>query len=117
MKKILSLISVLVLLSGCTGYRMTSNIPPASKSVEPYPVMVTSGDLPVPYDEIGPLQVVVRPASYFAATPTEHEARLGLMQKAREMGANAVIKVTYESRWDVISMGHIEAHGIAVKEK
>ena len=110
---------VLVLLSGCTGYRMTSNLPPTSadREIEAYPVTITEGDLDVPYEEIGPLEVVIRPASMLNAKPTQRHAQLGLVQKAREMGASAVIHVTYEEGFDVISFGHIQASGVAVKVK
>ena len=117
MKRVFCLVITLVLLSGCSGYRMTSNVPTGDPVTETYPVTISAGDLAVPYEEIGPLEVVVRPVSYFADSPTRREARLGLMQKARQMGATAVIKVTYEERFDLISMGHIAAQGIAVREK
>ncbi|MCP5013679.1 MAG: hypothetical protein GY938_00140 [Ketobacter sp.] len=110
---------LLMLMSGCSGYRMTSNVPPSSKdsAIESYPILVTEGDLEVPYDEIGPLEVIIRPASPFGAAPTERQARFGLMQKARDMGATAVIKVVFKEQFDLISWGHIEARGIAVKEQ
>lgn len=115
----LFLAALFMLLAGCSGYRMTSNIAPSSqvREIENYPVMVVEGDLAAGYDEIGPLEVVIRPASMFGATPTEREARLGMMQKAREMGASAVIKVIFQEKFDIVSWGHIEARGIAVKEK
>lgn len=119
MRRIIIISSMLVLLWGCSGYRMTSNVPPASKDreIEAYPVLVTQGDLPIAYDVIGPLEVSIRPATFFGAKPTEQQARLGLMQKARELGATAVINVTYKDQFDIISWGHIDARGIAVKEK
>lgn len=119
MKRAICLVSFLVLLSGCTGYRMTSNIPPSSKAMAAtdYPVTVTADDLDVPYEEIGPLEVVIRPPTLLNARPTQRHARLGLMQKAREIGATAVIKVTYEEQFDVVSFGHIKAQGMAVKIK
>lgn len=119
MKKLIALSCLLVWLGGCTGYRMTSNIPPGSKDreIEAYPVTITEGDLEVPYEEIGPLEVVIRPSSMLSDKPTQRHARLGLMQKAREMGASAVIHVTYQEEFDVISFGHIEARGMAVKVK
>ena len=119
MKRLIFASCVLVLLSGCAGYRMTSNVAPASEDREigDYPVTVTEGDLEVPYEEIGPLEVVIRPVSMFGEKPTQRHARLGLMQKARQMGATAVIHVTYVEEFDVISFGHIEASGVAVKVK
>lgn len=119
MKRFLVLAATLVIVSGCSGYRMTSNIPPSSKdeATESYPVFVTQGDLDVAYEEIGPLEVVIRPSSMFNAAPTQRQARFGLMQKARDMGATAVIKVIFKEQFDLVSWGHIEASGIAVKEK
>lgn len=119
MRKIIFIASILVLLNACTGYRMTSNIPPSSKDADiaDYPVTVTADDLDVPYEEIGPLEVVIRPSTMLNSKPTKRHARLGLMQKARAIGATAVIKVTFEERFDVVSFGHIEARGVAVKIK
>ncbi|MEE2733533.1 MAG: hypothetical protein VYA55_22115 [Pseudomonadota bacterium] len=119
MKKVLLISVALVVLGGCTGYRMTSNVVPSSadRDAGDYPVTITEGNLDVPYEEIGPLEVVIRPASVFNEAPTQRHARLGLMQKARAMGATAVIHVTYEEEFDIISFGHIEARGVAVKVK
>lgn len=96
---------------------MTSNIPPLSKDsiVEKYPVYVTEGDLEAAYSEIGPISVVIRKPSLFHAAPTQKHARSGLMQKAREIGADAVIRVVYTEGFDAVTWGHIEASGIAVK--
>lgn len=106
-------------LAGCSTYRVTSNIPAGTVSEQPVsgPVMLLEGE-PTgerPFHELGPIEVSVRKGSPFVATPDRNEANRALRQKARDMGAEAVIRIRYESGFDVISWGHIQASGIAIR--
>jgi uncharacterized protein YbjQ (UPF0145 family) len=47
--------------------------------------------------------------------PTEEQANVVLSEKAKRIGADAVINVTYESKKSYTSWGVITARGIAVK--
>ncbi|MAR90136.1 MAG: hypothetical protein SV765_04740 [Pseudomonadota bacterium] len=108
---------LIMVLMACSGYRMKSNVDPASGDTvtTAYPVRLIAGDLDTPYQVIGPLEVIIRPPSPFHSPPEARHARQGLIRKARQMGANAVIKVTIREEFDIISFGHISASGIAVR--
>jgi len=118
MKRILPFLIACTLLPGCASYRITSNIPSpaASASIPEYPVRLIKGDqLDQPYHVLGPIKVVVRKTSPFLKTPDEREANIALRQKARQIGADAVIDVSYQPGFDIISWGHIAAEGTGVK--
>lgn len=106
-------------LPGCSTYRITSNIPAGTASVQPVsgPVMLLEGE-PTgerPFQELGAIEVSVRKGSPFVDTPDRDEADRALRQKARDMGAEAVIRIQYESDFDIISWGHIQASGIGIR--
>lgn len=106
-----------LLLTGCSTYRVTSNIPPAQHATPAStPVAVIEGE-PVAhrFEELGPIEVTVHKGSPVAATPTRKQADSALVQKARDMGADAVIRVQYESGFNVFSWGYISAAGVGVR--
>lgn len=119
--RIIQAISLLaaVSLTGCSTYRVTSNIPSGSASHGPVagPVLLMEGELPDAraYEELGPIEVTVRKGSPLVDAPTRQHADLALTQKARDMGAEAVIRIKYESGFDAMTWGHIEANGIAIR--
>lgn len=111
------LLMATVFLTGCSTYRVTSNIP-AADSVSPMrgPVMLVQGELPErDYRELGPIEVTVRKGSPFMNAPTQQQADVALIQKARDMGAEAVIRINYQSGFDILSWGHIKASGVGVQ--
>ena len=118
MKRVLILALWLILLPGCASYRITSNIPAPAHAgqVHLYPVQLLAGDrVDKPYEVLGPIKVVVRKTSLFLRTPDQREADIALRQKACQIGADAVIDISYEPGFDLISWGHIAAEGTGVK--
>ena len=106
-------------LAGCSTYRVTSNIPAGNTAHAPVagPVLLMEGELPDDraYEELGPIEVTVRKGSPLVEAPGREHADLALTQKARDMGAEAVIRIKYESGFDAMTWGHIEANGIAIR--
>ncbi len=117
MQRLIRITCVAMLLSGCATYRVTSNIPSAGEAAAVGgTVMVLQAEtLQRAYQELGPIQVTVRKGNPFMATPTHEQADLALRQKARDMGAEAIIRVHYEEGFGLMSGSHIKAEGIAIR--
>ena len=116
----LSLIAAVIAataLSGCATYRTDSNI-----TSEPGPavsskasVLILEGIPDKKYKELGPVEVSVKKLTAFHKDPTKEQANEALIEKARIIGADAVIKVTYESGIGFTTWGYIDAKGTGVK--
>lgn len=122
-----------VLLGGCASYRVSSNVdaPPApapaaspapaagqapAAAAAPVSVIVVEDALPGrKYRELGPIEVSVKKLTIFHKDPTKEQANEALIERARAMGADAVIKVTYKSGIGFTTWGYIDATGVAVK--
>lgn len=104
-------------LSGCATYRTDSNIdsaltPAATSQAD---VLIMEGVPDKKYKELGPIEVSVKKLTVFNKDPTKEQANAALVEKARVIGADAVIKVTYESGIGFTTWGYIDAKGIGVK--
>ncbi len=103
--------------SGC-AYRTSSNIKeqPPGTVVSTHPVIIAEDDLPGrKYEELGPVEVSVKKLTIFHADPTREQADEALIEKARVLGADAVINVTYESGIGLMTWGYMDAKGAGVK--
>ncbi|HMM74228.1 MAG TPA: heavy metal-binding domain-containing protein [Gammaproteobacteria bacterium] len=67
------------------------------------------------YQEIGPIEVSVKKLTVFHKDPTKEQAQEALRVRARTMGADAVINVTYASGVGFTTWGYMDAKGVAVK--
>jgi len=109
---------VVLAVSGCAAYRTDSNIssesPPAvSSSIK---VLVSEDSLPNRrYKVIGPIEVSVKKLTVFHNDPTKEQANEALSEKARIIGADAVVNVTYQSGIGFTTWGYIDAKGTGVK--
>ena len=104
-------------LSGCATYRTDSNIPsePTSTVSSKANVLIMEGVPDKKYKELGPIEVSVKKLTVFHKDPTKEQANEALIERARIIGADAVIKVTYESGIGFTTWGYIDAKGIGVK--
>jgi uncharacterized protein YbjQ (UPF0145 family) len=109
----------LLTASGCAAYRTDSHI-----SFSTTDIGAVKPDVPVgnyvdvsgkTVTKIGRVQAVVKKLTAFHSAPTIEQVHIVLGHKAKILGADAVINVTYESglSWD--SYGIMEAEGDAVK--
>jgi len=115
---LLALVIGIATTSGCATYRTSSNIKlePASTVDTTSHVIITEGDIPDrKYREIGPIEVSVKKLTAFHKNPTKEQANTALIEKARVIGANAVIKVTYKSGVGFTTWGYMDAQGTGVK--
>lgn len=106
--------------AGCAAYRVESNIEekpaPGASTAPAGQILLSEGNLPGrKYSEIGPVEVSVKKLTVFHADPTKEQANEALIEKARLMGANAVINVKYESGVGLTTWGYMDAKGTAVK--
>ena len=104
--------------SGCATYRTDSNIKsePASAIDTATHVIISEGDLPDrKYKVIGPIEVSVKKLTVFHKDPTKEQANEALIEKARVIGANAVINITYKSGVGFATWGYMDAKGTGVK--
>jgi putative heavy-metal-binding protein len=104
--------------SGCASYRVDSNIPaeatPALSSSAK--VLISEGSLPNrKYKELGPIEVSVKKLTALHPNPTKERANQALIEKARAIGADAVINVTYKSGVGFTTWGYMDAKGTGVK--
>lgn len=113
----LSAIIAVTLLSGCASYRTDSNIPSESKPsvASNANVLIMEGVPDKKYKELGPVEVSVKKLTAFHKDPTKEQANAALIEKARVIGADAVIKVTYESGIGFTTWGYMDAKGTGVK--
>ena len=118
----LQLLFVLIVAAaagGCAPYRTTSNIEavesaPAASAAKS--VIIAEDALPGrKYKEIGPIEVSVKKLTIFHKDPTKEQANEALIEKARIVGADAVINVTYKSGVGFTTWGYIDATGTGVK--
>jgi Putative heavy-metal-binding len=114
---ILAMVVVAIALSGCATYRTDSNIPsqPASSVIPQTNVLILEGIPDTKYKELGPIEVSVKKLTVFHKDPTKDQANEALAEKARIIGANAVINVTYKSGIGFTTWGYIDAKGTGVK--
>lgn len=99
------------------SYRTDSNItiestPPVASKTN---VLIIDGVPDKKYKELGPVEVSVKKLTIFHKDPTKEQANEALIEKARVIGADAVIKVTYESGIGFTTWGYMDAKGTGVK--
>ena len=79
-------------------------------------IILTEDNLPGrKYSELGPIEVSVKKLTLFHKDPTREQANEALIERARVLGADAVINITYESGIGFTTWGYIDAKGMAVK--
>ena len=104
--------------SGCASYRTDSNITsePAPSVRSSSNVLISEDSLPNrKYKELGPIEVSVKKLTVFHKDPTKEQANEALIEKARIIGADAVINVIYKSGIGLMTWGYIDANGTGVK--
>ena len=115
----LILLAVLVATTaGCASYRVSSNVESTPTTAAPSTanVLLAEDDLPgKTYTVIGPIEVSVKKATLFHEDPTKERANEALIEKARVIGANAVIRIAYTSGIGFTTWGYIDAKGVGVK--
>jgi len=109
---------IAALTSGCASYRTTSNISsdaPAGLTASTK-VLIAEDSLPnKKYKEIGPIEVSIKKLTVFHKDPTKEQANEALSEKARAIGADAVVNVTYKSGIGLTTWGYMDANGTGVK--
>lgn len=117
--KILTIAISVTILSGCASYRISSNIQNDSikeKSINKItPVLITEGTPKRKFKEISPIEISIKKLTIFHQDPTKEQANQALIEKAREIGADAVINVKYKSGIGFTTWGYIDANGTGVK--
>ena len=106
------------MMVGCAPYSTNSNISFESTIIDApkTAVIITSGTIGnIKYEEIGEIEAKVKKSKPYYPDPTDEQANVVLSEKAKMLGADAVINVTYESKQSYTSWGVITAKGIAVK--
>ena len=109
---------VVLMMAGCAPYSTNSNISFESTIIDaPKTVVIITGGTigHRKYKEIGEIEAKVKKSMAYHPDPTEEQANVVLSEKAKRLGADAVINVTYESKKSYTSWGVITARGIAVK--
>jgi len=108
----------MVAVAGCASYRVSSNVAPTTSMVSTTtaPVVVLENSPPDrQYTVVGPIEVSVKKLTVFHEDPTKEQADAALVERARALGADAVINVSYESGIGFTTWGYIDAKGTAVK--
>jgi hypothetical protein len=106
--------------AGCASYRVDSNVeqaptPTASTSPAAQILLSESGLPGRKYTAIGPIEVSVKKLTIFHADPTKEQANEALIEKAKVLGADAVINITYTAGVGMTTWGYMDARGTAVK--
>ncbi len=106
------------LVSGCASYRTESNIPAATTpaAASTGAVLISDNSLPGrKYKVIGPIEVSIKKLTLFHSDPTKEMANQALIDKARAIGADAVVDVTYKAGVGLTTWGYLDANGKGVK--
>jgi hypothetical protein len=106
------------LTTGCASYRTSSNIDTptqASLSANTKVLITEDGLSDRKYKEIGPIEVSIKKLTIFHKDPTKEQADAALSEKARAIGADAVINVKYKSGIGLTTWGYMDAIGLGVK--
>ena len=114
---------VLAALTGCASYRVSSTVESPAPPAAGAPAAASTAAIPVlegsvtdrKFRELGPIEVSVKKLTVFHKDPTKEQANEALVERARAMGADAVIKVTYKTGIGFTTWGYIDATGIAIK--
>lgn len=108
--------SAVTLLSGCATYRTSSNIDvqPSSGVSSTANVQILEGAPDRKFKELGQIEVSIKKLTVFHKNPTKEQANAALIEKAKILGGDAVIRTRYESGADLTTWGYIHAIGICV---
>jgi hypothetical protein len=102
----------------CVGYAHGQTIvaaPPHTSNFDGF--IVTEGDISDrPYDVLGTISVKAGKLTWVSRNPDRGDVDMKLKDKARAMGADAVVRVQYTSTGaSAMSWGGIKAEGVAIK--
>lgn len=105
----------LILVSATAAAQTVVAAPPHTTNVNGF--IVTEGDIADrPYDVVGHVSVKVGKLTWVSGNPDRLKADAKLMTKARQMGADAVVRVTYTPTGvSAMSWGGIKAEGTAIR--
>ena len=107
-----------LMMVGCAAYRTNSDISfdSINMGTPKEEIIITKGTIENrKCKEIGEIEAKVKKLTVFHHDPTEAQVNVVLSEKAKKLGADAVIHVTYKSGIGLFSWGVITARGIAVK--
>jgi hypothetical protein len=110
--------AVVLATGGCASYRVSSNVDSVPGVATSTAVDIYAADAKLPdrkFKEVGPIEVSVKKLTVFHADPTKEQANLALIERARQIGANAVIGVTYSTGIGFTTWGYIDAKGTGIK--
>ena len=106
--------------SGVASYRTDSDVSFETTEVEKAPtdVLIIEGALEgdKEYTVIGAIEAVVKKLTVFHKNPTKEQVDIVLVEKAKAIGADAVINVEYEQGVGFTTWGYMKAEGTAVKK-
>lgn len=113
------LIAMLVATTaGCASYRTSSNIESASVPMAKPSARVLLAEDSLPgrkYTELGPIEVSVKKLTIFQKDPSREQVDEALIERARSIGADAVVNIKYTSGIGFTTWGYIDAKGVGVK--
>lgn len=117
-KMTLFTLTSLLLLSGCASYRVDSNIDIKNKPIvnQTKQIIISEKGLSgQQYQNISPIEVSVKKLTAGHKNPTKQQANEALIERARYIGADAVINVKYKSGIGFTTWGYMDAKGMGVK--
>lgn len=116
--KLLAIVIVVSLASGCAAYRTNSDVTFDSTVVQKTASKVKileTGLADVSYASLGTVEAVVKKLTLFHKDPTKEQVNIVLIKKGEKLGADAVINVIYNSGVGMLTWGYMEGVGEAVK--
>jgi uncharacterized protein YbjQ (UPF0145 family) len=120
MKMILSLpiLFLAALTTGCANYRTDSNVSfDSTKGVSNQSniLILETGYSDNNYTSLGKISGEVKKLTVFNKDPTKEQVNVVLSEKAKALGADAVINVVYKSGIGMTTWGYMEGTGEAIK--
>ncbi len=109
---------LVVFASGCASYRTDTNVSfdkTAGVSNQSNILILESGYSDKTYKSLGMVSGEVKKLTIFHDDPTREQVHVVLSEKAKAIGADAVINVTYESGMGMTTWGYLKGTGEAIK--
>jgi uncharacterized protein YbjQ (UPF0145 family) len=85
--------------------------------MKPTDITIHTTDIDQPYKELGEITAKASKRTLYSKSPTLEEVHVKLQEQASKLGANAVIKVTYNRAASLFSFEVLKAIGIAVRRE
>ena len=115
MKKLILIFLMVFTFCSCAT-RSSSKFSGKTKTALSAEIFLTESEtISQPFEKLGPIEAVVKKNMLLFANPKKSQVDQELIQKARVIGADAIIDLEYSGGIGFATWGYMKASGIAVR--